>query len=103
MCRLNKQVTPGVYVFTNTLLQVSVLRVALDVARGMAHLHANKVCHGDLSSNNVLLCTNPDVPAPLGVVAKVRADCWDEPPACLTTSWGITSWIQSQLQSCELQ
>eukprot|EP00775_Hariotina_reticulata_P002471 gene2471-2774_t len=55
----------------DSMVQVSVLRVALDVARGMAHLHEHKVCHGDLSSNNVLLCSSPDVPAPLVVVAKV--------------------------------
>eukprot|EP00775_Hariotina_reticulata_P012021 gene12021-12166_t len=52
-------------------VQVSVLRVALDVARGMQHLHQHKICHGDLTSNNVLLCSSSDVPLPLGMVAKV--------------------------------
>eukprot|EP00775_Hariotina_reticulata_P005485 gene5485-5720_t len=50
---------------------VCVLRIALDVARGMQHLHHSNVCHGDLNSNNVLLCNTSDVPAPLGAVAKV--------------------------------
>jgi len=54
-------------------VQVSVLRVALDVARGMQYLHQHKICHGDLTSNNVLLCSSSDVPLPLGMTAKVGA------------------------------
>lgn len=35
-----------------------VLLVLLDIARGMAHLHSQRILHGDLSLNNILLDAN---------------------------------------------
>jgi serine/threonine protein kinase len=35
--------------------QVAVLRLALDVARGLQHLHKKHIIHGDLTPSNVLL------------------------------------------------
>jgi hypothetical protein len=37
--------------------QDTVLQLALDVARGMAYMHDQQLCHGDLASKNVLLAT----------------------------------------------
>ena len=33
----------------------SVLHVALGIARGMEHIHAHSIIHGDLKPNNILL------------------------------------------------
>lgn len=34
---------------------LSVLHVALGIARGMEHIHAHSIIHGDLKPNNILL------------------------------------------------
>lgn len=44
--------------------------MALDVARGMAHMHSRNICHGDLCSKNVMLMSSPGV-MPLGLTAKI--------------------------------
>lgn len=31
------------------------LAIALDISKGMEHIHSHKIIHGDLSSNNILL------------------------------------------------
>ncbi|KXZ47123.1 hypothetical protein GPECTOR_38g361 [Gonium pectorale] len=36
------------------------LRLALDVARGVAHVHACRIVHGDLKPDNVLLMVSPE-------------------------------------------
>jgi mitogen-activated protein kinase kinase kinase 11 len=50
-------------------MQGAVLRRARDVALGLAHLHAQNICHGDLKCENVLL--RSDTSDPEGVTAKV--------------------------------
>ena len=52
------------------LLQPAVLRMAHDIASGMAYLHSRQVVHGDLKCENVLLAEAP-VGSPEMVVAKV--------------------------------
>lgn len=37
------------------LLQTSILRIALDIVRGLQHLHKKHIIHGDLTPGNVLL------------------------------------------------
>lgn len=47
-----------------------VCRTALDVARGLAHLHGTcRLVHRDVSTNNILLC--PDPSDPRGFRAKL--------------------------------
>ncbi|GFR46232.1 hypothetical protein Agub_g7777 [Astrephomene gubernaculifera] len=41
------------------LLRVLALRLALDVAQGMRHIHGCRIVHGDLKSDNVLLVSGP--------------------------------------------
>ncbi|GFR46231.1 hypothetical protein Agub_g7776, partial [Astrephomene gubernaculifera] len=41
------------------LLRVLALRLALDVAQGMRHIHGCRIVHGDLKSDNVLLAHGP--------------------------------------------
>ena len=47
----------------------SILQIALDIARGMEHLHTRRIIHGDLKSTNVLLKHHRS--AASGFVAKV--------------------------------
>eukprot|EP00803_Ostreobium_quekettii_P011186 evm.model.scf_3883.2 EVM.evm.TU.scf_3883.2 scf_3883:5939-9466(-) len=47
-----------------------VCQIGLEAARGMRHLHAHKIIHGDLSSKNVLLKSTGKEGAPLGT-AKI--------------------------------
>jgi serine/threonine protein kinase len=35
-------------------------KLCLDVARGLAALHDSRICHGDVKTNNVLLCSRQD-------------------------------------------
>jgi mitogen-activated protein kinase kinase kinase 11 len=49
--------------------QGAVLRRARDVAAGLAHLHSQNICHGDLKCENVLL--RSDASDPERVTAKV--------------------------------
>ncbi|KAL6752107.1 kinase-like domain-containing protein, partial [Haematococcus lacustris] len=46
-----------------------ILQAALDIAQGLAYIHSKDVIHGDLSSGNIMLRTDPS--NPLGVQAKV--------------------------------
>ncbi|GFR53171.1 hypothetical protein Agub_g15894 [Astrephomene gubernaculifera] len=43
------------------LLRLLALRLALDVAQGMRHIHGCRVVHGDLKPDNVLLVSGPRV------------------------------------------
>ncbi|KAG2424689.1 hypothetical protein HXX76_014265 [Chlamydomonas incerta] len=65
------------------------LCLALDVAAGMAHVHARGIVHGDLSSGNVLLSARPP-PADNGAIDGARDDAAEAEaeadPACLPTS-----------------
>jgi hypothetical protein len=47
----------------------AILDIALDIARGMQHLHSCNVVHSDLKPHNILLQSSPDTPK--GFVAKV--------------------------------
>jgi hypothetical protein len=49
-------------------LQAGILRIARDVASGMAYLHSLSICHGDLKCENVLLARG--VPEPVQPVQQ---------------------------------
>ncbi|GAX78336.1 hypothetical protein CEUSTIGMA_g5778.t1 [Chlamydomonas eustigma] len=52
----------------------AVLDVALDVARGMAHLHSMGLVHSDLKASNILIRKDPyglGGPDDLGIIAKI--------------------------------
>ncbi|KAL6758747.1 hypothetical protein V8C86DRAFT_2587039 [Haematococcus lacustris] len=56
-------------VLTGTRKLPQLLQVALDIAQGLAYIHSKDVIHGDLSSGNIMLRSDPS--NPLGVQAKV--------------------------------
>ena len=58
-----RQKTPGA-----TLPPDLQLKYALDIARGVAYMHANKVVHCDLKPDNVLLCKGTAVLCDFGLV-----------------------------------
>ena len=57
-------------------------RIALDVARGLAYLHAHRIVHMDVKSLNVLLAKDytAKVSVVWGVHASARVGCPPSPP-----------------------
>jgi serine/threonine protein kinase len=43
------------------VLQAVIVRCALDIARGIQHLHHSDIVHGDLKPQNIMLTTIPEV------------------------------------------
>jgi hypothetical protein len=41
-------------------MQSVIVRCALDIARGVQHLHHSKIIHGDLKPQNIMLTTVPE-------------------------------------------
>jgi serine/threonine protein kinase len=41
------------------MLQAVIVRCALDIARGVQHLHDNEIVHGDLKPTNIMFTTLP--------------------------------------------
>ena len=53
---LSEAITDGLFGLKSSSTHwQQVLSVLLDVARGMAHIHSMRICHGDLNPANVLL------------------------------------------------
>ncbi|PNH03805.1 Receptor-like protein kinase FERONIA [Tetrabaena socialis] len=71
------------------LPRAAVARLALDVARGMAHLHSHGVAHGDLSSANVLLHLQQQLPHSIG------DNCWA--PVILPMAAGLQPQLLERL------
>jgi Protein kinase domain len=42
-------------------VQAVIVRCALDIARGVQHLHHSEIIHGDLKPQNIMLTTIPEV------------------------------------------
>lgn len=42
-------------------MQAVIVRCALDIARGIQHLHHSDIVHGDLKPQNIMLTTIPEV------------------------------------------
>ncbi|KXZ47092.1 hypothetical protein GPECTOR_38g329 [Gonium pectorale] len=58
------------------------LRLALDVARGVAHVHACRIVHGDLKPDNVLvmvLDTTAPCPGPASLSTSLASACAGDP------------------------
>ncbi len=72
------------------------LSLALDVACGMAHIHAKHIVHGDLSAGNVLLASGPPALASVpcspadALVARSLAGCWRPPVVAKVADFGLS-------------
>ncbi len=86
------------YLETHTLTKREVRRIALDVAKGLAHLHSRELCHYDIKPANILLTRREGairaLVADLGFAgpkdsSKERGTLWHFPPeywACFPPS-----------------
>ncbi len=72
------------------------LSLALDVACGMAHIHAKHIVHGDLSAGNVLLAGGPPGPASApcsaedALVQQTLSGCWRPHVVAKVADFGLS-------------
>jgi serine/threonine protein kinase len=64
-------------------LQAVIVRCALDIARGVQHLHHSEIIHGDLKPQNIMLTTVPE---------SVRAESSTPSPASFPYAAKLTDF-----------